>query len=91
MRRLGSGSATGIALSFGEINSMTDVSDEGSSGARERLRNLGYDIGEASTDDDDLDPGTRTAVALFQRNAQLPLDGTLDATTSAKLTKLHGA
>jgi hypothetical protein len=79
-----------IALSFGELDPLKDVPDSGASGARERLRNLGYDVGEDGAGDEDLDHGTRTALALFQHHAALEVTGTLDDATTAKLIELHG-
>jgi N-acetylmuramoyl-L-alanine amidase len=82
-----------IALAFGEINPLKDAPDEGATGGRERLKNLGYDVGEDGTDDADdngLDGGTRTAVALFQHHAALPVTGDFDDATMAKLVELHG-
>jgi len=79
-----------IALAFGEINPMMDTPDSGASGARERLRNLGYDVGEDGTDDE-IDGGMRTVIALFQHHAQLAVTGDLDKATMRKLIALHGS
>lgn len=75
-----------LVLECAGINPMSDVPDEAASGARERLRNLGYDVGDASTV---LDPRTRTAVALFQHEAKIEVTGELDDTTRSKLASLH--
>lgn len=82
-----------LALDFGALNPVDEVPDDGVSGARERLRNLGYDVGDPFGDDvgdDGLDGGTRTALALFQRHAAIDVTGKLDDTTLAKLASLHG-
>jgi len=79
-----------IALAFGGINPMMDTSDNGASGARERLRNLGYDVGDDGADDE-IDGGMRTMFALFQHHAQLAVTGDLDKATMRKLIALHGS
>jgi N-acetylmuramoyl-L-alanine amidase len=68
------------------LNPLTDVPDGGTSGARERLRNLGYAVGDGS---DNLDPATRTALALFQHEAKLEVTGNLDDATCSKLIAAH--
>jgi N-acetylmuramoyl-L-alanine amidase len=75
-----------LVLACAGINPMTDVDDGGVSGARQRLYNLGYDVGDGSTA---LDPRTRTAVALFQHEAKIPVTGELDDATRSKLASLH--
>jgi N-acetylmuramoyl-L-alanine amidase len=83
-----------VILAFGEIDPVKDAPDEGASGARERLRNLGYDVGDATqedADDNGLDGGTRTAIALFQHHAGIDVTGKLDDATMAKLVELHGS
>lgn len=79
-----------IALSFGDLDPLKDVPDAGASGARERLRNLGYDVGDDTGSDEGLDHGTKTALALFQHHAGIDVTGVLDDATSAKLIELHG-
>jgi N-acetylmuramoyl-L-alanine amidase len=76
-----------FALDYGYINPLRDTADEGMSGARERLRNLGYVVGDES---DPLGPCTRTALALFQSDAELEVTGELDDATRAKLLAAHG-
>lgn len=89
------GNARSVTLTIGErlltldcssINPLTDAPDDGASGARERLHNLGYDVGEASGD---LDAGTRTALALFQHESKLEVTGNLDEATRSKLAAAH--
>lgn len=77
-----------LSLAFGAIDPLEDVPDAGASGARQRLRNLGYDVRD--DDDDELDQGTRTSIALFQHDAKLDVTGELDDATMAKLIELHG-
>jgi len=75
-----------LILDCSYLNPLTDVPDGGTSGARERLRNLGYSVGDGS---DNLDPGTRTALALFQHDAKLEVTGDLDDATRSKLITAH--
>ena len=76
-----------LVLDCGYINPMSDTADEGTSGACERLRNMGYAVDEGS---DPLDPSLRVALALFQHDAKLDVTGELDDATRAKLTEAHG-
>jgi N-acetylmuramoyl-L-alanine amidase len=76
-----------LVLDCGCINPMTDTPDEGTSGACERLRNMGYAVDEGS---DALGPSTRVALALFQHDAKLDVTGELDDATRAKLIEAHG-
>jgi len=55
-------------------------------GARERLANLGYEVGAG----DSLDPVTKKALAGFQADHALDPTGELDAPTTSKLTEAHG-
>jgi N-acetylmuramoyl-L-alanine amidase len=82
-----------ISLGFGLLNPVKDTPDAGASGGRERLRNLGYDVGDlgADVDANGMDGGTRTAVALFQHQAGLPVTGNLDDATMQKLVAVHGS
>lgn len=75
-----------LVLECAALDPLTDAPDEGVSGARERLRNLGYDVGEASSE---LDPRTRTALALFQHEAKIDVTGKLDDATRARLGAAH--
>jgi hypothetical protein len=85
-----------LELACASINPLADVDDEAVSGARERLHNLGYDVGDDDGGDDDdddpsttLDPRTRTAVALFQHEAKIDVTGELDDATLGKLASSH--
>ncbi|MEM7154432.1 MAG: peptidoglycan-binding protein [Myxococcota bacterium] len=60
---------------------------DGIRGARARLLNLGYVVGEA--DDETLDPITARALLDFQRDMKLEPKGRLDDPTLAKLRELH--
>ena len=77
-----------LTLDFGAIRPVDDVPDAGVSGARRRLRNLGYDVNDG--DEGALDQGTRTTIALFQHDAKLDVTGELDDATVAKLVEIHG-
>jgi hypothetical protein len=63
-----------------------DPSDE-DSGSVARLTNLGYLDPFVSPDDDDLN----CAIQEFQCDHKLPVTGTIDSATSARLKDLHGA
>ena len=62
----------------------------GAARARERLRNLGYDVGDDGSESGTLDAGTRTALALFQHHAGIAVTGKVDDATAAKLADVHG-
>ena len=56
------------------------------SGAQQRLRNLGFDVGgESGT----IGPKTTGALRAFQDRNGLPLTGELDGATKAKLQEVH--
>lgn len=57
-------------------------------GAQERLNHLNFFTGPV---DGDAGPMTRSAIASFQRQAQLPDSGLLDADTAAALRRAHGS
>ena len=77
-----------LLLACSCIDPLADAPDEGASGARERLRNLGYAVGETS----DLAHGSlRTALALFQHDTKLEVTGKLDDATRSKLANSHGS
>ncbi len=74
-------------LQLGHLNPMDDVPDEGVSGAQARLANLGYAVAEATGT---LDAATKVALAAFQADQGLEVDGTLSAATKSKLKEAHG-
>jgi len=56
------------------------------SGAQQRLKNLGYDVGgEQGT----IGDKTRAALRAFQDRNKLPVTGELDGATKAKLQEVH--
>lgn len=57
-------------------------------GAQERLNHLNFFTGPV---DGDAGPMTRSAIASFQRQAQLPDTGLLDADTATALRRAHGS
>lgn len=76
-----------LKLRFGHLNPLRDTPDGGLTGAKGRLRNLGYDIADSL---DTLDDATSTAVALFQHDHQLAVTGKLDAATLEALASAYG-
>ncbi len=72
-------------LKIGHLNPVGQTPDDGVSGIKARLRNLGYDPGplEAAWDE-----AGRGAIRAFQHDSGLPVDG-LCARGSATLTKLN--
>ena len=76
------------ALGIADLNPMPTTPDDGVSGAKGRLHNLGYDVG---TIDATLDDQARAAVRLFQqKNGIDPADGELGAATLAALASAYG-
>jgi hypothetical protein len=76
-----------LKLRLGAVNPMKGAPDKGLSGVYARLRNLGY----RPFEEGEVGPRTRLAIAVFQADAQLPVNGKLDDATRAKLEKLHGS
>jgi hypothetical protein len=74
-------------LQLGHLNPLDDVPDEGVSGAQSRLANLGYAVAGATGV---LDPATKVALAAFQADHGLEVDGALTAATRSKLKETHG-
>jgi hypothetical protein len=71
-----------IALQLGNLDPITEVS-----GQKARLANLGFYKGSI---DGNLDDATQKAITAFQTKQGLPVSGTLDDATKAKLLGLHG-
>lgn len=69
------------------LNPVEHTPDNGVSGMQARLRNLGYDVGNV---DGIAGPRTRAALEQFQREAELPVTGALDAPTRGNLLEKHG-
>lgn len=66
-------------------------------GQQQRLRNLGYFMGEVEGEDEledesesESDDALRSAVEEFQCDQGLPLTGACDAATQARLVEVHG-
>ena len=76
-----------LPLRLGHLNPVKDATDDGVSGAQARLINLGYQPGPV---DGRLGPRTRSALSLFQADADLPIHGELDDTTRDALSRAHG-
>jgi N-acetylmuramoyl-L-alanine amidase len=70
-----------ITVNFGHLNPLREIS-----GVQQRLRNLGYDPGDAS---ETLNPAIKAALRTFQRDHKIKADGELNETTRAKLGKVH--
>ncbi len=63
-------------------------------GQQERLRNLGYFLGDLEGEDqleEDAPDAWRSAVEEFQCDQGLPVTGACDAATQARLVEVHGA
>lgn len=74
-------------LELGHLNPLQESPDEGLSGARARLENLGYAVPTAK---DAVDAAMRVAIATFQADHGLEVDGELSATTLDTLREVHG-
>ena len=74
-------------LRLGNLNPLEHAPDEGVSGAQARLANLGYAVLSAHGT---LDAATRVAIATFQADHGLEVDGNLTRETLAKLREAHG-
>lgn len=75
-----------VALRLGHLIPVDpEVND--CSGVQARLSNLGYDVGPI---DGQVGPRTRAAIAVFQADHDLTIDGEADATTQSSLRNAHG-
>lgn len=74
-------------LRFGGLNPLRDCREDDVSGLQGRLRNLGYNPGNA---DGVLGLQTRTALAVFQADEGLDIMGEPDERTLSKLEERHG-
>jgi N-acetylmuramoyl-L-alanine amidase len=81
-----------LVLNFGDLNPVDrqtdDPDDEDWSGVQARLKNLGYDVGPT---DGDWGARTRAALALFQHDHDLEIDGKPSDATLKKLEEAHGS
>jgi len=75
-------------LVVGALNPIDDTPDDGISGARARLANLGYDTPPTG---DALDEPMAAVLAAFQRDHGLEATGKLDGATRGKLRSAHGS
>lgn len=76
-----------LRLRLRHLNPLAEASDCGVSGAQARLCNLGYRPGPI---DGKQGPKTRSALALFQLDEELPPTGELDNETRRALERAHG-
>jgi hypothetical protein len=77
-----------LTLRLGQLDPLSDTEDPAhAAGVQSRLRNLGYDPGPT---DGKWGRRTRAALASFQADHDLEIDGTLNADTLAKLEEAHG-
>jgi hypothetical protein len=76
-----------LRLEFSHLNPIKDTPDGGVSGIQARLRNLGYYGGAIS---DEFDKPTRLALAIFQHDAGLEMDGEPNPPTIQKLIEAFG-
>lgn len=76
-----------LALNLGHLNPNGDIQTEDLTGIQCRLHNLGYTTGPA---DGIYGRNTRAALALFQTEEELEVNGLPDDETLAKLEARHG-
>lgn len=76
-----------LKLRFGNLNPIGETPDGGVTGAKGRLKNLGYDVPDSL---DSFDDSTHAAIALFQHDHKLIVTGKLDAATAKQLASTHG-
>jgi hypothetical protein len=74
---------TVISLNFGKLDPLSFTS-----GACQRLYNLGFDCGDA---DDPDSPDFKAAISAFQEKHALEVTEKLDESTKNKLKEVHGA
>src|SRR5262249_35811856 len=77
-----------VELRFGELNPLRDRDKNDASGIQARLKNLGYDVGPS---DGQLGPRTKAALALFQSDHRLSVNGEPNEDTLKKLEKEYGS
>ena len=76
----------GWDLAVGHLNPIKHTPDEGSSGIKARLHNLGYDVGSI---DGPFGPEVRATMRWFQRDHGLDPTGTLDDATRDQILRAH--
>lgn len=80
---------SGLSLRFrlGRLAPLRDTPDDGVLGAQARLFNLGYNVGAV---DGKLSRGTHVAIAMFQHDREMPVDGELSPELIEHLMSEHG-
>lgn len=76
------------SLDLGHLNPLEEAKEGDVSGVQERLKNLGFNVGES---DGSLGPRTRSALRAFQHLQGLEPTGHVDDKTLAKLKDAHGS
>lgn len=76
-----------LVLQLGHLNPVGESGDADSGGIQGRLKNLGYDVGAT---DGRFGQRTRAALAVFQLDHGLEIDGEPNEATLAKLEDVHG-
>ncbi len=76
-----------LSLQLSALNPVDETADEGVTGIQSRLANLGFDVGPI---DGHLGPRTQMAIALFQAEEKLAIDGEPTEATRKKLAERHG-
>lgn len=77
-----------LKLELGALNPAWDTPDEGVRGAQARLHNLGFNVGP---DDGELGRRTRAAIAMFQHEQGMTIDGELTEELANALRDAHGS
>jgi hypothetical protein len=77
-----------LKLQFGALNPAWDTPDEGVRGAQARLHNLGFNVGP---DDGELGRRTHAAIAMFQHEQGMTIDGELTEELANALRDAHGS
>lgn len=77
-----------LELSLGGLRPTRATPDEGLRGVQARLHNLGYNVG---AEDGQLGPRTRAAIAMFQHEHELSIDGEPSDALIDALVEQHGS
>lgn len=77
-----------LKLELGALNPAWNTPDEGVRGAQARLHNLGFNVGR---EDGDLGRRTHAAIAMFQHEQGLKIDGELTEELANALRDAHGS
>ncbi len=76
-----------LELRLGHLNPVGDLEENDATGVQGRLHNLGYEVGPR---DGSIGRRTRAAIAIFQADHDLAIDGSPNAETLAALASAHG-